>query len=214
MNSLNDGDDELIKFLEQQMSKVGSSTRNLDYESVTRPVNDVTVDVCGTKLWNGINSDNWRYREAALEAFVSYLQQPTIRRYQKQTEPLFYATLELASIGCRDKLLQVYFLGIKLIELALDPKVCGGDIPSKEIGRRLRPFVTLLIDKIGEMNYRAKDVSETTFSLITRNPSIDLGHVIASLVNLHEKPGGVIKQNWRVVVSRIELLDLLMTENE
>ena len=73
MNSLNDGDDELIKFLEQQMSKVGSSTRNLDYESVTRPVNDVTVDVCGTKLWNGINSDNWRYREAALEAFVSYL---------------------------------------------------------------------------------------------------------------------------------------------
>jgi hypothetical protein len=105
-------------------------------------------------------------------------------------------------------------LGIKLIELALDPKVCGGDIPSKEIGRRLRPFVTLLIDKIGEMNYRAKDVSENTFSLITRHPSCDIGHVTSSLVNLHEKPGGVLKQGWRIVVSRIEMLDLLLNENE
>ena len=111
-------------------------------------------------------------------------------------------------------MLQVYFLGIKLVELALEPKVCGGDIPSKEIGKRLRPFVTLLIDKIGEMNYRAKDVSENTFSLITRHPSIDIPHVAASLINLHEKPGGVAKQNWRAVVSRIELLDLLLNENE
>jgi hypothetical protein len=104
-NNLNDGDDELIKFLEQQMSKAGSSTRNLEYESVTRPANDVTIEVCGTKLWNAINSDNWRYREAALEAFVNYLQQPEIKKYRKQTESLFYTTLELAAIGCRDKLL-------------------------------------------------------------------------------------------------------------
>lgn len=78
----------------------------------------------------------------------------------------------------------------------------------------MRPFVTLLIDKIGEMNYRAKDVSENTFSLITRHPSVDLAHVTSSLVNLHEKPGGVVKQGWRIVVSRIELLDLLLNEND
>lgn len=113
------------------MAKLGgkAGVRSLDYDATTRPLNDVTVDVCGVKLWNALHSENWRYREAALEAFTTYVSQDVIKKYEHNTEPLFIATCELALVGCRDKLIQVYFLGIKLLEIAMDPKICGGHVP-------------------------------------------------------------------------------------
>jgi hypothetical protein len=80
----------------------------LDYDATTRPQNDVTVDVCGVKLWNALHHENWRYRESSLEAFVEYLSQDRIKKYENLTEPLFIATAELALEGCRDNLIQVY----------------------------------------------------------------------------------------------------------
>ncbi len=39
------------------------------------------------------------------------------------------------------------------------PPICGDDIPHKLINQTIKPFITMLIDKISELNYRARDVS-------------------------------------------------------
>lgn len=96
-------------------------------------------------------------------------------------------------IACRDKLLQIYFLGLKLLEEALGPKICGGDIPAKTIDKAIRPFVRLLIDKIGEMNYRARDISLNTFRMLFRHPAINIQQAIEGIMDITEKPPGPAK---------------------
>lgn len=115
-------------------------------------------------------------------------------------------------IACRDKLLQIYFLGLKLLEEALGPKICGGDIPAKTIDKAIRPFVRLLIDKIGEMNYRARDISLNTFRMLFRHPAINIQQAIEGIMDITEKPPGPAKAQWRLVSARLEILHQLVRE--
>ena len=96
-------------------------------------------------------------------------------------------------IACRDKLLQIYFLGLKILEEALEPHICGGDLPPRVVDRTIRPFIGLLIDKIGEMNYRARDISLSAVMVLFRHPSVELKHAFDSIMDITEKPPGVAK---------------------
>ena len=111
-----------------------------------------------------------------------------------------------------DKLLQVYFTGLKILETALQEPVCGGDIPGKEINKQIKPFVKLLVNKIAEMNFRARDISMGALLLIFRHPSIDIRFAIEGVMDITEKPPGPAKENWRHVAARLEILQTLVME--
>jgi hypothetical protein len=67
--------------------------------------------------------------------------------------------MHIGLICCKDKLLQVYLRGLKLLEIAMVAPICGKDIGAKRLNREVTPFINLLISKAEELNYRARDVS-------------------------------------------------------
>lgn len=54
----------------------------------------------------------------------------------------------IAKVSCMDKLLQIYFIGLKTLSKAMSPPINDGTIPSKMINREVLPFMAILVDKI------------------------------------------------------------------
>lgn len=100
------------------LKTAGGNIANLDIEVLRRALSDGTLTITGVKLWNALHSDNWRHREAAVEAFSQFLSDPKglPPKFKNATKELFLATLDIAMIACRDKLLQIYFLGLRLLD--------------------------------------------------------------------------------------------------
>jgi len=113
------------------------------------------------------------------------------------------ATLDIALIACRDTVLANYFIGLNLLEQALEKKVCGGDVSSKQIDKSIKPFIRLLIDKIGELNYRSRDISMSTLIKLFRHPSIEIRVAIEGIMDITEKPPGPAEAKWRLVTARL-----------
>lgn len=65
----------------------------------------------------------------------------------------------IARVSCLDKLLQIYYIGLKTLDRALSPPICDEEIPIKLINKEIQPFVKILIEKVEELNYRARDIS-------------------------------------------------------
>ena len=72
----------------------------------------------------------------------------------------------------------------------MTPRVCSGDVPPKLVNKTIKPFVKLLIEKIGEMNFRAKDISMNSLMTLFRHPSIELRHAFEGIMDITEKPPG------------------------
>ena len=67
--------------------------------------------------------------------------------------------MNMANICCNDKLLQIYLISLKLLEKAMTSPICGPDITSKRMNHEVTPFIKLLLSKVEELNYRAREVS-------------------------------------------------------
>lgn len=117
----------------------------LGLEALRRALNDGTLLVVGVKLWSALHSDTWRHREAASLAFIEFLQAPTLPKYEGKSKKLFLAACDVADQAMRDKLLQIYFVGLRTLQIALKPPICGDDIPHKLIVSTIKPFIGLLI---------------------------------------------------------------------
>ena len=159
----NEGDTELEEFLAPLLQQAGGNIQSLEYEFLNRALSDGTLLVCGAKLWNALHSDSWRHREAAAHAYLEYLSSEKVaRKWLQDAEgrrQLFKATMMVAKVACLDKLLQIYFIGLKTLNRALSPPICTGDIPVKTVNREIQPFVSILAEKIQELNFRARDIS-------------------------------------------------------
>ena len=141
------------------ISAAGGNVEKLGIEALRRALSDGTLLVVGVKVWSALHSDTWRHREAAAQALLDYISGPLKKKYIGKTKKLFLAACDVAQIACRDKLLQIYFIGLKLLEKAMAPPVCGDDIPHKVINNAIKPFIQMLIEKISELNFRARDIS-------------------------------------------------------
>ena len=117
----NEGDTDLEPFLKPLLSNSGGDVRSLELELLKNAYSSGTLQVVGVKLWNAIHSETWRHREAAAEGFYQFLTSKNgiPDKYIKDRVPLFGACCDVAMVACRDKLLQIYFLGLKLLELSL-----------------------------------------------------------------------------------------------
>ena len=122
---LNEGDAQLKEYLDPLMAQVGGNFEEIFAEPLKRAKDDATVSTVGTKLWTALNSSQWRFREAAAQAFLDYISNGLPLRYQGNTKNLFIAAMMIAKICCLDKLHQIYFLGLKILDLALKNPLCG-----------------------------------------------------------------------------------------
>jgi centrosomal protein CEP104 len=95
-----------------------------------------------------------------------------------KTKRLFLASMEFAKICMEDKILSIYFIGLKILSTALAPPVCGTDVSPAIINKVLKEFTPLLIEKISELNFRARDISFHTLLSIYRHPAANLGILV------------------------------------
>jgi hypothetical protein len=137
----NDGDVDLEPYLKPLLSAAGGNIAQLGLEALRRALSDGTLLVCGVKLWTALHSETWRHRESAAQAFLEFLQSPLKKKYIGKTKKLFLAACDVAQIACRDKLLQIYFIGLKILQTAMAPPICGDDIPPKVINNAVKPFI-------------------------------------------------------------------------
>jgi len=172
--------------------------------------------VCGAKLWNALHSDSWRHREAAAQAYIDYLESDKIRQKylqdNKGKRTLFKATMMIAKVSCLDKLLQIYFIGLKTLAKALSPPICDGSIPTKMLNREVQPFISILVEKIEELNYRARDISLNSLIGIFKGPQVDLRMLIEKLMDITDKGPSPGKAPWRIVLGRLEILQQVLKQ--
>lgn len=87
-----------------------------------------------------------------------------------KSKKLFLASLEMAKIATEDKILSIYNIGLKILSTALAPPICGSDVSPKLIRKVLSEFTPLLINKISELNFRAREISMFTLLSIYNHP--------------------------------------------
>jgi len=69
----------------------------------------------------------------------------------------------------------------------MQPPICGDDIPHKVINTTIKPFIHMLIDKISELNFRARDISLHSLISIFRHPAMDIKQLIEAIMDITEK---------------------------
>jgi len=97
---------------------------------------------------------------------------PLLKKYQNgKSKKLFLACMEMVKLAIEDKVLSIYFISLKLLTTALAPPICGTDVTPKLIVKVLSEFTPTLINKISEMNSRARDISMHTIISIHKHPA-------------------------------------------
>jgi centrosomal protein CEP104 len=67
------------------------------------------------------------------------------------------------------------------------PPICGDDIPHSLISKTIKPFILMLIDKISELNFRARDISLHSLISIFRHPAMDIKTLIEGIMDIFDK---------------------------
>ena len=136
---------------------------------------------------------------------------PLLEKYLNgKSKKLFLASMEMSKLCCEDKILSVYYIGLKILSTALAPPVCGTDVSPTIINKVLKEFLPILIEKITELNFRARDISLHTLLSIFRHPAAKIGVLIGQCLDkckldpnfptLFVPPD---KQPWRVMLAKL-----------
>ena len=112
----------------------------------------------------------------------------------------------IAKVSCLDKLLQIYFIGLKTLAKALSPPINDGSIPVKLLNREVQPFIAILVEKIEELNYRARDISLNSLIGIFKNPAVELRMLIEKILEFSDRGPRPDKAPWRIILGRLEIL--------
>lgn len=106
------------------------------------------LDVLGARIWIAAHSENWRQRQAGVQAVLNFCSEKLPDRYNDgKTRNLFLALMEFARINAEDKVLQIYYLSLKIMTVALAPPICGDDVPPSMINKAIQKFLAILIEK-------------------------------------------------------------------
>ena len=70
------------------------------------------------------------------QAVLNFLEMPLPDKYMNgKSKKLFLASMEFAKIAMEDKILSIYFIGLKILSTALAPPVCGTDVSPQIINK-------------------------------------------------------------------------------
>lgn len=139
---------------------------------------------------------------------------PLPKKYlEGKSKRLFEASMEMARIACEDKILQIYLIGLKILSCTLSPPVCGTDVSPQLIHKYLKEFMPILIEKICELNHRAKDISMHTLLSLFKHPAAPLSILVQGILKIcKEDPNypslfvPIDKQQSRLLHSRIQIM--------
>jgi centrosomal protein CEP104 len=221
--SWNDGDDDLEPYLKPLLSAAGGKSHEVGAEVLHRLQNLGLLNVFGARAWSCMYSSNWKIREAAAQAILNFISMPVNKKYVIKSKRLFMACIELCRISSEDKLLQIYYIGLSIFAVAIKPPVCGEDISPTDINKILAEFAPIIIKKISELNYRARDISMHTIISLYRHPAAHLQSLLDACMDLCEKQRDYVlygkakmppieKQAPRLVLSRLELVLQVLQE--
>ena len=117
---------------------------------------------------------------------------PLTKRYMVKSKKLFMACIELARVLSEDKLIQIYYLALEILAATLKPPICKEDCYPNEINKILAEFAPIILKKISELNYRARDISMHTLISLYRHPAAQLQSLIDSTMDLCEKQRDIV----------------------
>jgi centrosomal protein CEP104 len=75
------------------------------------------------------------------------------------------------------------------------------------VNNAMKMFIPIMLQKVSELNYRARDISMHTLIELFRHPHVKIGPLVEyiMLVTAPTEPPPN-KQPWRIILSRLELL--------
>lgn len=203
----NEGDIDLEPYLRPRLAEAGGHVRVADIEILKRADVRKILRVVGVRLWSSLYSENWRHREAAIKAFLEFLESPLLPKYQMDTRLLFKAAIDTAMIASEDRVMPIYLYGLKILITAMSSPIGDTKVTAKMINNSMRIFIPILLSKVSELNYRARDISMHTLIELFRHPSIQIGPLIDYIMSITAiTEGPVEKQPWRIILARLEIL--------
>ena len=76
----------------------------------------------------------------------------------------------------------------------------------KVLNREVQPFVGIIIEKIEELNFRAREISLNSLISVFKHPKVEIKFLIDSLMEITEKGPFPDKAPWRIILGRLEIL--------
>mmetsp|Transcript_19717 Transcript_19717/g.36321 ORF Transcript_19717/g.36321 Transcript_19717/m.36321 type:complete len:710 (-) Transcript_19717:6079-8208(-) len=203
----NEGDGDLEPYLRPRIAEAGGQVKIVDIETLRRADQRRVLRVCGVRFWSAIFGENWRHREAAIRALLEFMEAPLLPKYVNDTRPLFRAAVESAQLACEDKVLSVYLYGLQVLITAMEPPICDGKVTPKMVNDAVKVFIPVLLGKISELNYRARDISMHTLIELFRQPNVKVGPLVEYMLSVTGPgEGPVEKQPWRIILPRLEII--------
>ncbi|KAM3136863.1 hypothetical protein pb186bvf_011122 [Paramecium bursaria] len=218
--AFNEGDVDLELYLNPLLNSAGDKITDIPLEILRRLHQLGYLTVFGARAWTGIHSESWRVREACAQAVLNFLEMPLPDKYLNgKSKKLFLASMEFTKICLDDKILSIFFIGLKILSTGLAPPVCGTDVSPAIVNKVLKEFSPILVEKIQELNFRAREISLHSLLSIFRHPAANVGILINAcfdkLVMDPNFPKLFVppdKQPTRIVQARLEIvLNVLQT---
>ena len=210
----NQGDKDLEPFFVPRAKNAGSNLQSPDINKLRRALRMGMLTCTGVRLYSALIGDDWKMREAAVRAFLDYIENPLPSRYLYKSFPLFQTCIEICKLTCDDKVVQIFIEGLKLLKTCLAPPVCGNDVEPTFIQKSIRYFLPIYIKKISEFNDKQRDLTLRTIIDIFRHPALNIGDLVKACLDIVENTYGVTpdKQPWNVLLARLEIILHILDE--
>lgn len=210
----NQGDKDLEPFFVPRAKLAGGIIPTPDINKLRRAHRQGILTVMGVRLFSALIGDDWKMREAAVRAFLDYIENPLLPRYINKTFPLFQACIEVSKYASDDKVIQIYLEGLKILQTCLAPPVCGNDIEPSFIQKSVKYFLPIYIKKISEFNDKQRDLTMKAIIDIFRHPALNVGELVKACLDIVEINNGVTpdKQPWNVLLARLEIILHILDE--
>ena len=210
----NQGDKDLEPFFVPRAKNAGSNIQSPDINKLRRALRMGMLTCTGVRLYSALIGDDWKMREAAVRAFLDFIENPLPGRYLYKSFPLFQTCIEICKLTCDDKVVQIFIEGLKLLKTCLAPPVCGNDVEPSFIQKSIRYFLPIYIKKISEFNDKQRDLTLRTIIDIFRHPALNIGDLVKACLDIVENTDGVTpdKQPWNVLLARLEIILHILDE--
>ena len=210
----NQGDKDLEPFFVPRAKNAGGNIQSPDINKLRRALRMGMLTCTGVRLYSALIGDDWKMREAAVRAFLEFIENPLPGRYLYKSFPLFQTCIEICKLTCDDKVVQIFIEGLKLLKTCLAPPVCGNDVEPSFIQKSIRYFLPIYIKKISEFNDKQRDLTLRTIIDIFRHPALNVGDLVKACLDIVENNDGVTpdKQPWNILLARLEIILHILDE--
>ena len=210
----NQGDKDLEPYFVPRAKNAGDNIQSPDINKLLRALIMGMLICTGVRLYSALIGDDWKMREAAVRAFLEFIENPLPSRYMYKSFPLFQTCIEICKLTCDDKVIQIFIEGLKLLKTCLAPPICGNDVEPSFIQKSIRYFLPIYIKKISEFNDKQRDLTLRTIIDIFRHPALNIGDLVKACLDIVEINNGVTpdKQPWNVLLARLEIILHILDE--